>query len=99
MDIHPTYSCLLENPWIHAAGAVTSIIHQKFKFLFEDNLVIVYGEKESIISELSSFRYVETEEGMVEVRFQGLDFEELSFASSNQSQTTGSVLSSSKSTK
>ncbi|XP_058775062.1 uncharacterized protein LOC131649314 [Vicia villosa] len=24
MDIHPSYSCLLGRPWIHAAGAVTS---------------------------------------------------------------------------
>ncbi|XP_050889235.1 uncharacterized protein LOC127094446 [Lathyrus oleraceus] len=28
MDIHPTYSYLLEWPWIHATGAVTSILHQ-----------------------------------------------------------------------
>jgi hypothetical protein len=28
MDINPAYSCLLGRPWIHAAGAVTSTLHQ-----------------------------------------------------------------------
>ncbi|XP_058741755.1 uncharacterized protein LOC131614145 [Vicia villosa] len=32
MDIHPSYSCLLGCPWIHAARAVTSTLHQKLKF-------------------------------------------------------------------
>ncbi|XP_058765542.1 uncharacterized protein LOC131639041 [Vicia villosa] len=32
MDIHPSYSCLLGRPWIHAVGAVTSTLHQKLKF-------------------------------------------------------------------
>ncbi|KAI5408849.1 hypothetical protein KIW84_054612 [Lathyrus oleraceus] len=33
MDIHPDYSCLLGRPWIQEAGAVTSTLHQKLKFL------------------------------------------------------------------
>ncbi|KAI5436717.1 hypothetical protein KIW84_023005 [Lathyrus oleraceus] len=31
MDIQPAYSCLLGRPWIHAAGAVSSTLHQKLK--------------------------------------------------------------------
>ncbi|KAI5388927.1 hypothetical protein KIW84_074548 [Lathyrus oleraceus] len=33
MDIQPAYSCLLGRPWIHAAGAVTSTLHQKLKYI------------------------------------------------------------------
>lgn len=99
MDIHPAYICLLGRPWFHEADAINSTLHQKLKFLFKDKLVIVCGEDDSIIGGLSSFRYVETEEGINEVPFQGLDFEEVSFASANQSQSTTIVLSSAKSSK
>lgn len=56
--------------------------------------MIVYGEEDFMISKLSSFRYVETEEGITEVPFQCLDFEDVNFASVNQSQSTVAVLSS-----
>lgn len=42
------------------------------------------------------FKYVEIEEGITEVPFQGLDFEEVSSTSANQSQSTTMVLSSAK---
>lgn len=58
MDINPAYSCLLERSWIHADGAVTSMSHQRLKFLIDDKLVIMYGEEDMLVSELSSFRYV-----------------------------------------
>lgn len=83
MDIHLAYSFPLGRPWIHAVGAITSTFHRKLKFLFEDKLVIIYGKEDSIISELSSFRYVEIDEGIVKVPFQGLDFGEVSSASTN----------------
>ena len=35
MDISPSYNCLLERPWIHIAGAIPSILHQKIKFVIE----------------------------------------------------------------
>lgn len=41
MDIYPTYSCLLGRPWIHSAGAVTSTLHQRLKFLINNKLVIL----------------------------------------------------------
>ena len=50
MDINPDYSCLLGRPWIHVAGAVTSTLHQKLKFMFEDNLAIVCGEEDLLVS-------------------------------------------------
>ncbi|XP_050915318.1 uncharacterized protein LOC127130333 [Lathyrus oleraceus] len=33
MDINPGYSSLLGRPWIHDAGAVTSTLHRKLKFV------------------------------------------------------------------
>jgi hypothetical protein len=73
MDINPSYSCLLGRPWIHAAGAVTSTLHQKLKFIVDDKLVIVSGEKDALVRQLSSFRYIETEEGALETQFQALE--------------------------
>lgn len=74
MDIHLAYSFLLRRSWVHATDAVTSILHQKLKFMFWDKLVIVCGEEDFVISELSSSPYVEIEEGITKVPFQCLDF-------------------------
>ncbi|KAI5415991.1 hypothetical protein KIW84_041145 [Lathyrus oleraceus] len=73
MDINPAYSCLLGRPWIHAAGAVTSTLHQKMKFVVDGKLVIVSGEEDFIISQLSSFRYIEADEDALETSFQALE--------------------------
>ncbi|XP_050915175.1 uncharacterized protein LOC127130153 [Lathyrus oleraceus] len=59
MDIYPAYSCLLGRPWIHSAGVVTSMLHQKLKFLADDKLVVVEGEEDIVVSHLASFRYIE----------------------------------------
>lgn len=74
MDVHPTYSCSLGRPWIYEAGAVTSTLHQKLKFVKNDKLVVVGGEKALLVSHLSSFTYVDAEE---EVR---TPFQDLSIA-------------------
>ena len=57
MDIQAAYSCLLGRPWIHEAGAVTSTLHQKLKFVKNNKMVTVYGERALNISNLSSFSY------------------------------------------
>ncbi|KAI5390410.1 hypothetical protein KIW84_075651 [Lathyrus oleraceus] len=59
MDIQPAYNCLLGRPWIHAAGAVTSTLHQKLKYIWEGQVVTVCGEEDIFVSHLSSFKYVE----------------------------------------
>ncbi|KAI5436551.1 hypothetical protein KIW84_022883 [Lathyrus oleraceus] len=41
MDIHSAYSYLLGRTWIHEAGAVTTTLHQKLKFVKNGKLVIV----------------------------------------------------------
>ncbi|GAU51875.1 hypothetical protein TSUD_416600 [Trifolium subterraneum] len=75
MDIRASYSCLLGQPWIHEAGAVTSTLHQKLKFIREGKLVIVNGEEALLVSHLSGFSYIgaDVEDGTT---FQGLSIEE-----------------------
>ncbi|XP_052305631.1 uncharacterized protein LOC112325327 [Populus trichocarpa] len=45
MDIHPSYSMLLGRPWIHAAGAVASSLHQCLKYIMNEMLVTVKAEE------------------------------------------------------
>ncbi|KAI5418068.1 hypothetical protein KIW84_042637 [Lathyrus oleraceus] len=74
MDIHPLYSCLLGRPWIHEAGAVTSTLHQKLKFVKNKKLVVVGGVKALLVSHLSSFSYIDAEDEV------GTPFQALSIA-------------------
>jgi hypothetical protein len=74
MDIHPSYSCLLGRPWIREAGAVTSTLHQKLKFVKNNKLVVVGGEKALLVINLSSFSYIDAEDEV------GTPFEALSIA-------------------
>ncbi|XP_039683784.1 uncharacterized protein [Medicago truncatula] len=74
MDIQASYSCLLGRPWIHEAGAVTSTLHQKLKFVSHGKLVTVSGESALLVSHLSSFSFIggESSHG---TSFQGLSVE------------------------
>lgn len=73
MDIHPTYNCLLGHPWIHVAGAITSTIHQKLKFITSGKMIVVGGEKDILVSHISSFRYISVAEEMLETPFLALE--------------------------
>ncbi|XP_058736800.1 uncharacterized protein LOC131609162 [Vicia villosa] len=73
MEIEPAYTCLLGRPWIHAAGAVTSTLHQKIKFVDGNSIVTVNGEEDIFVSNLDSYRYIEVGEGGLETAFQALE--------------------------
>lgn len=73
MDIHPAYSCLLGRPWIHPAGAVTSTLHKKLKFIINDKLVTIDGEEDILVSQISSFWYVEVDGEIHETPFQAFE--------------------------
>jgi hypothetical protein len=62
MDIHPTYSMLFGRPWIHAARAVASSLHQRVKFIINGNLVTVKAEEALTIVRNMSIPYIEVEE-------------------------------------
>lgn len=65
----------------------------------ENKLVIICGEEHLIISELSSFRYVETDKGATKVPFHCLEFKDVSTTTSNMNKAPEVVLSSLKNTK
>ena len=62
MDVQAAYSCLLGRPWIHEAGAVTSTLHRKLKFITNGKLVTISGEQALLVSHLSSFSYISVDE-------------------------------------
>ncbi|XP_058771946.1 uncharacterized protein LOC131645720 [Vicia villosa] len=66
MDIHPAYSCLLGRPWIHGAGAVTSTLHQKLKYLANGKIVTVHGEEEYVVSCVNEYKYIEVNGEFIE---------------------------------
>lgn len=94
MDINLAYRCLLDRSWIHAVREVTSTLHQRLKLLINDKLVFIFGEEDLLVSELSLFRYVETNEGIVEIPLHYLEFEEVISATANNDQSSATILSS-----
>lgn len=80
MDIYPAYICLLGRPWIHSAGAVTSTLHQRLKFMIGSKLVVVEGEKDIVVSHLASFRYVEVGGEIHETYFQAFELVNMEMA-------------------
>ncbi|XP_050916030.1 uncharacterized protein LOC127131136 [Lathyrus oleraceus] len=73
MDIQPAYSCLLGRPWIHAAGAVSSTLHQKLKYISDGQVMTVCGEEDIFVSQLSSFKYVEMDGEIFETPSQAFE--------------------------
>ncbi|KAL4351456.1 hypothetical protein GQ457_06G010010 [Hibiscus cannabinus] len=84
MDIKPTYSCLLGRPWIHAAGAVPSTLHQKLKFVIDGKLVTVQGEEDIIASVVTDTPYIEMDENAVECAFRSLELVSATFVEENR---------------
>lgn len=73
MDVHPGYGCLLGRPWIHAKGAVTSTLHRKLKFITNDKMIVIGGEKDILVSHLTSFRYIDVDGEITKTPFQSLE--------------------------
>ena len=74
MDISPSYNCLLGRPWIHIAGAVPSILHQKIKFVMEGQLVCVSSKEDMIATISSGAPYVVIDEKAMKCSFRSLEF-------------------------
>jgi hypothetical protein len=75
MEIQASFSCLFGRPWIHDAGAVTSTLHQKLKFVSHGKLITVSGESALLVSNLSAFSYISGNSSHGSL-FQGLSAEE-----------------------
>ena len=87
MDIHAAYSCLLGRPWIHDVGAVTSMLHQRLKFMRNGKLVTIGGEHDMVVSHLSSFSYIDVDEAI------GTQFQDL-FITNDEVKKQGASISS-----
>ena len=74
MDISPSYNCLLGRPWIHVAGAVPYILHQKIMFVTERQLVCIAAEEDMITATSLGAPYVEADEKAMECSFRSLKF-------------------------
>ncbi|XP_019459925.1 PREDICTED: uncharacterized protein LOC109359686 [Lupinus angustifolius] len=79
MDINPTYNCLLGMPWIQAAGAVPSTLHQQIKFIINGKLLIIMGEEDMLVSRPFDTLYIEAVEEVLETSFQALEIANTTF--------------------
>jgi len=79
MDIMPTYSCLLGQPWIHSSGAVPSTLHQKVKVIVNNKLVIIFGEEDMLVSKPTITPYIEAIEKALETAFQSFEIANTSY--------------------
>ncbi|XP_070004597.1 uncharacterized protein [Nicotiana sylvestris] len=66
LDMDTSYNFLLGRPWIHAAGAVTSTLHQMVKFEHENQEIVVHGEDEQSIYRDPSVPCLEAKEDQCE---------------------------------
>ncbi|KAL4377655.1 hypothetical protein GQ457_02G019400 [Hibiscus cannabinus] len=80
-------SCLLGRPWIHAAGAVPSTLHQKLKFVIDGKLVTIKAEEDIIASISSDTPYIEVDEDAVECTFRSLELVNATFVEENKRMT------------
>ena len=45
VDAYSPYTAIIANPWLHALGAVSSILHQKVKYPSEGQVKEVIGDQ------------------------------------------------------
>jgi len=62
LEIPSVFSLLLGRPWLHAAGAVPSSLHQKLKFIVDDKLITIDGEPDYSIIKETSVPFISAEE-------------------------------------
>ena len=69
MDINPSYNCLLGRPWIHRTEPVPLTLHQKVKFVVDENLITVVAEKDMVATTIVSTSYIEVKKDATECFF------------------------------
>ncbi|PKI47568.1 hypothetical protein CRG98_032043 [Punica granatum] len=58
LEIPNAFNILLGRPWIYAAGAVPSSLHQKLKFFVEGKLITVNGEEDYAVYKETAIPYI-----------------------------------------
>ncbi|XP_070014101.1 uncharacterized protein [Nicotiana sylvestris] len=62
LDVVVFYNLLLGQPWIHAAKAVPSTLHQMVKFEWDRQEIVVHGEDNLCAHSVASFPFIEAED-------------------------------------
>jgi hypothetical protein len=62
MEIPSVFSLLLGRPWLHAAGAVPSSLHQKLKFIIDNRLITIEGEGDYNVYKETAVPFISTSE-------------------------------------
>ncbi|XP_050222407.1 uncharacterized protein LOC126672500 [Mercurialis annua] len=52
VDIPISYALLLGRPWFHALGGIPSTLHQKIKFPFNDEVITISAEEDTVCSKV-----------------------------------------------
>lgn len=73
LDMDTSYNFLLGRPWIHAAGAVPSTLHQMVKFKHENQEIIVHREDELSIYRNPSVPCPEARKGSEYIVYQAFE--------------------------
>ncbi|XP_070045820.1 uncharacterized protein [Nicotiana tomentosiformis] len=73
LDMDTLYNFLLGRPWIHAAGAVPSTLHQMVKSEHENQEIVVHGEDEQSIYRDPSVPCLEAREGSEHIVYQAFE--------------------------
>ncbi|GAV73353.1 hypothetical protein CFOL_v3_16839, partial [Cephalotus follicularis] len=53
------YRCLLGHPWIHSSGEIPYSLHQKVKFVVNNQLVCMSRKEDLLVTKSSNTRYIE----------------------------------------
>ncbi|XP_075077029.1 uncharacterized protein LOC142163789 [Nicotiana tabacum] len=73
LDMDTSYNFLLGRPWIRAAGAVPSTLHQMVKFEYADHEIVVHGEDEQSIYRDPSVPCLKVREGSEHIVYQSFE--------------------------
>ena len=59
IKVDSPYNVLSGRPWLHAASAIASTLHQRLKFIFENKSITIMAEKPITIFQETSISYID----------------------------------------
>lgn len=62
VDISAVFNLLLRRPWLHFAGAISSNLHQKVKFISGNNLITVMAEEDIPVPTSIMVPFIDTQQ-------------------------------------
>ena len=59
IQVDSSYNLHLGRPWLHTAGASTSTLYQRLKFIYKNQLITIMAEESVTIFKETSIPYIE----------------------------------------